>query len=176
MENTTLSPEMTTAQKTQQQSELSSLVKKQNEQIREGMQNVRTVVENSPIGMAARSAVDFVQDPSFKENVINGVNRAVDVGATPLGVLAVRLGERLSNDPRVQETLAGGKEIISAGLKKTSEMIDRVRGAIPEPVQDVAHRAVETAAPVIGALRRGVTAVLDQNKAKSQERASSIGG
>jgi hypothetical protein len=63
----------------------------------------------------------------------------------------------------------------SAGPQKTSEMINRVRGSIPEPGQTASSRAVDATMPVIGALRRGAAPPLDQGQTRSQDQSATLG-
>lgn len=135
-----------------------------------GARIARTMVENSPAGVAVKSAVDFVQDPKFKENMTTGLKTAVKEGMTPLPVAAAKLGERLGNNPQVQEIISTGKEVLAEGMQKAKDMIDTVRGAIPESVKQASIQAVETTSPLIGALRRGVSIVgRDQDQSRKLE-------
>ena len=103
-----------------------------------------------------------------------GVIKAGLTPLAPLPVTAAKLGERLGNNPQVQEMMENGKEVLVAGMQKTREMIDTVRGAIPESVKQASMQAVERTAPLIGVLRRGASLVgKEQDQSRKQEESIS---
>lgn len=77
--------------------------------------------------------------------------------ATPAVGIGIAAGREIAQSTPLREVAAHAREDLAEGVRKTREMIDTVRGAIPPSVRSAMGKAAEAASPAIGVLRRGAS-------------------
>jgi len=95
--------------------------------------------ESSPRAAMPAPGVDFVL-----KHTIPGV--------------AIKSAVEYTQSPEFKEKLEFGKEKLTEGVNRARSMIDQIRGAVPESVKESISNATDRLSPVIGPLRRGLSA------------------